>query len=147
MAYLHIDKVTIAWLAGLLEGKGCFTYACSPGIKLGMTDRDVVHKVALIWGRYVRGPYQYPHNRKPVYYTEVWAGHATGWMMTMLPFFSTRCSDKVREIIRRWRDAPTKAHRRGYGRKTECHPERKHYAHGLCAACYKRQRRQQKGVV
>lgn len=41
----------IAWLAGLLEGEGCFSF--EPGklaVTLAMTDRDVVERAAAITG-------------------------------------------------------------------------------------------------
>lgn len=37
------------WLAGLLEGEGCFTYSGStPMVQLQMTDKDVVERASLL---------------------------------------------------------------------------------------------------
>ena len=131
----------IAWLAGLLEGEGCFTYQCSPTIRVGMTDKDVVQRIAALFGRHVRGPYKYRDNMKPVYYTEVNGAVAVDWMQTILGFMGKRRSVKIREVLKKWDAAPTKAHKIGTGNVAECHPHRRHYAFGLCSACYKRAKR------
>jgi hypothetical protein len=121
------------WLAGLLEGEGCF---CSPGIKLGVTDRDVVVRVARILERHVRGPYKYGY--KPVYYTEIWAGPAIDWMRKLLPLMGRRRAAKIRSIVARWKKAPGKGHKKGTGARPRCHPNRRHYAFFMCRSCYRK---------
>jgi len=143
---MDISDTDLAWLAGLLEGEGCFCYQCSPGIKLGMTDKDVVSKVANLLGRWVRGPYRYRTNKKAVFYTEIWSHEAIWWMKKLLPYMSVRRSAKIKEIVERWELAPDKGHKLDTGAVSNCHPDRKHYANGFCRACYKRDRRS-KGLV
>jgi hypothetical protein len=128
------------WLAGLLEGEGCFTYSCSPGIQLGMTDRDVVERVARLLERHVRGPYQYKANRKPVYYTEVWGIEAINLMGQLRPLMGARRAKKIWEIQQRWAKAPGKGHKLGTGAVAQCHPKLRHYAAGMCRNCYRRDR-------
>lgn len=43
MKILHLD---LQWLAGLLEGEGCFQYngKPTPSIVVQMTDKDVINK-------------------------------------------------------------------------------------------------------
>lgn len=128
------------WLVGLLEGEGCFAYGDSPSISVGMTDRDVIEKLASILGTHVRGPYKYKHNRKPVYYANKFGHEAISWMFMLYPFMGERRRAKIVTIVSKWKLAPTKAHRRKTGKPVECgHETRKHYAHGLCSPCYKRQ--------
>jgi hypothetical protein len=152
MGYMHIQAeqaatlasdITVAWLAGILEGEGCFEYQCSPGIKLGMTDRDIVERVSLALGRNrVRGPYQYHGNKKPVFYTEIWGSSAIAWMRRLLPLMGERRSAKITAHIARWEVAPTKGHKLGSGMTALCHPEKPHYAHRKCRECYRRDRYQ-----
>ncbi len=135
------DEIAVAWLAGLIEGEGCFSYGVSPGIRVGMTDRDVVDRVSAILGRnHVRGPYRYRANKKPVFYTEVWGADAIAWMRRLLPHMGERRSKKIGTILERWVAAPGKHHALGTGRATECHPEETHYADGKCRSCYRKKR-------
>lgn len=126
------------WLAGLLEGEGCFCYQCSPGIKLGMTDKDVVERVAKLFGRHTRGPYKYKANKKPVYYTEVWGAEAISLMEKVFPHMGHRRAMKINEIWERWQKAPGKGHKLGTGARPTCHPKLKHYAFGMCRSCYRK---------
>lgn len=48
-------ELEIAWLAGILEGEGCFTNSfqngndySTPRLQLSMTDKDVVEKAAVL---------------------------------------------------------------------------------------------------
>jgi hypothetical protein len=139
-----ISSNDLCWLAGLLEGEGCFVYDDSPGIRVGMTDLDVVQRVALLLGnRRVRGPYNRSTHgslNKDVYYVECWSGPAIEIMKAILPYMGVRRSAKINEIIDRWTTAPTKGHKFGEGSLARCHPEKRHYANGLCRACWRKQR-------
>lgn len=137
----------ICWLAGILEGEGCFCYQCSPGIRVGMTDKDIIERIASLIGHNVRGPYKYRVNKKPVYYTEIWGSKAISWMMTLYCLMGNRRKERIKEIVTRWRLAPTKAHKLGTARVNDCgHTDRKHYAHGLCRSCYKKSMRDNNGI-
>ena len=61
---LKVNEINIAWLAGLLEGEGSFqldnrsakryqksTVLLSPILKISMTDKDVIKKVANMLGK------------------------------------------------------------------------------------------------
>lgn len=94
------------WLAGLLEGEGCF-YISPKGqarICLNMTDVDVVARAAGLLkadlkphGRQIR-----PHHKK-LWCCMVYSKRAIGWMMTLLPMMGSRRSAKIREIILTWK--------------------------------------------
>ncbi len=132
------------WLAGLLEGEGCFCYYASPGIQLVMTDRDVVERAAALLDRHVRGPYQQPGNRKATYHTDLWGENAIGWMKKLKPLMGARRTSKIEEILSRWGNAPGRAHKSGTGLTPQCeHPEREHYAFGLCRSCYRKDKYKQ----
>lgn len=97
----------IYWVAGVLEGEGCFTLRDGrPYIYCGMTDRDVVEKLkdTLGLGR-VSGPFiRTIIQHKPI---SVWTlskqKEAAGLMMTLYPLMGKRRQQKIREILQAWK--------------------------------------------
>lgn len=97
-----MNEIEIAWLAGLLEGEGCFysqgrSNGC--GLILGMTDKDVVEKAANLVGGKVRTKSEKRPNHKPA-----WAFHLTGdtavsVMKQVLPYMGQRRSQKIKEVL------------------------------------------------
>lgn len=108
---------TLAWLAGLLEGEGSFFLPSTterrphryPVIKLGMTDEDVVVRVATLFGRAItttRGR----HSDKFKYSTAV-EGKAAGWWMERLyPHMGARRRQKIVELLGHEPTAPLVRH-------------------------------------
>lgn len=88
------------WLAGLLEGEGCFTASNGTArMVLQMTDKDVVERAAKIMGSTVLGPYRYTVKKKPVYVTE-WGGiKALAWMRVLRYYMGERRTAKIDEIL------------------------------------------------
>jgi hypothetical protein len=95
----------ICWLAGLLEGEGCFlsTANKTPGIQLLMTDRDVVERAAALLGGRVGPPEIRGGNRKPRYSTRIYGNLAASWMMTLYAQLGTRRRAAVRKALTKWR--------------------------------------------
>lgn len=96
----------IAWLAGLLEGEGCFSTATSksPIIQLAMCDRDVVEHAARLFGAKRRPKsHDHPGRWKPQWVTAVYGNRAAGWMMTLYPLLARRRRQKIRAILAVWR--------------------------------------------
>lgn len=105
----------LCWLAGLLEGEGCFhvrtqspikagkTYGpyVYPSITLLMTDEDVVrraHQVAGVGN--VIGPNQKSPDRKPYWTWNVTrSSDAKVLMRLLLPLMGYRRAKRIREII------------------------------------------------
>ena len=62
-----MNEIEVAWLAGLLEGEGCFHLRKEddrPLIKLNMTDRDVIERAARLMGAtYSFRPRAEPHHK------------------------------------------------------------------------------------
>ena len=94
----------LAWLAGIVEGEGCFCFdkRCIK-IAVAMTDQDVMERVGRLFGVPVtaRGPY--PPGKKRVYGIQLYSNRAAGWMMTLYPFLGLRRSAKVRELLAIWK--------------------------------------------
>jgi len=105
----------IAWLAGLLEGEGCFgtikhtEYIKKyPIVRLAMTDRDIVEKAANLLKVNLLGPYKRQSQNGEIW-KSCWAmnicgNRAAGIMMTVLPLMGERRSLKIREILSLWAD-------------------------------------------
>lgn len=56
---VNIDQNQFFWLAGLLEGEGCFSVRQdgqrrSPKVLINMTDKDVIERVAALVGSGIR---------------------------------------------------------------------------------------------
>ena len=141
-----VNVSDIAWLAGLLEGEGSFGFRRpkhgrpDPMIQVRMCDQDIVHRVATMLGRTVRGPYSYQDKRgqvgvrKPTWQTSTCNRRAIEWMMTLYPFMGVRRREQIRKVIEFWKiPVPPPP-----SRIADCHPDRKHWGHGLCNRCYHR---------
>lgn len=108
----------IEWLAGLLEGEGCFGfyylkrnqngtgYYC-PQIRLSMTDRDVVGRAAKLMGTRVYLREGTPKGNKPVWTTRAAGAKAAGWMMTLYMLLGERRRTKIQEVLWVWRQTST----------------------------------------
>ena len=102
-----MEERNLCWLAGLLEGEGCFALRRhsnrpraigSPSIQLQMTDRDVVERAAFLLDRPVHQRVK-ADGRKTVYIVELCGRAAIPMMEMLLPYMGKRRADKIREII------------------------------------------------
>jgi hypothetical protein len=90
-----IPTEDLHWLAGLLEGEGSFlkgppSAPRHPVIALQMTDRDVVARVAAMFGRKV-GCWQPPEARwQTTYIARVTGAKAVAWMGVLRPLMGDR---------------------------------------------------------
>jgi hypothetical protein len=87
-----------AWLAGILEGEGCFHFNRSPKITVSMTDADIIARIAQLF----KSPFKALKLRpgcKQTYRTEVHAKKALTIMAVILPQMGTRRSEKIREVF------------------------------------------------
>lgn len=99
------------WLAGLLEGEGCFREGHKgvgfPRLKVNMTDRDVVARAAELLGTKLHGPHaRVCPSGKPAqsqYIAEVTGDAAAGWMMTLYSLLGLRRRAKIREVLSSWK--------------------------------------------
>lgn len=122
-----VETEDIYWLAGLLEGEGCFgahTKTKTPRIRLNMTDLDVVERAHKLLGATckisrVDRSKQNP-NWKDTYNFTVPGRRAAGWMMTLYSLMGERRQAKIREVLFEWQDHPVRRLRNfGIPRKLE----------------------------
>lgn len=124
---MRVTNLDIAWMAGLLEGEGCFylmkaqpitrrrpfaqdrsIMTCPlPKISLRMTDRDVVERACRLIGVGVVTVSGQTSSRKTVYHCGVTGAHAAGWMMTLYPWLGARRRDRIRRALAAWRTGKT----------------------------------------
>ena len=102
----------VFWLAGVMEGEGCFQIRKSGGIyaQLDMTDKDVVDRFKALCGVGVLAKPRVLKSGKTAYR---WAvsnqADAAGFMMTLLPVMGERRAQKIRECLAHWRATPLRA--------------------------------------
>lgn len=100
------SREDVIWLAGLMEGEGCFTWCSSLTVTLAMCDEDVVRRAARIMGaRSVRYRKRNPdrETQRPTFEFALTSARAAGWMMMLYPFMGERRQRRIRELLARWR--------------------------------------------
>ena len=95
----------IHWLAGIIEGEGCFfSGGTSISLYIKMSDEDVIKKAADIMGcEYVKATKNNP-KYKDLWSVRVGTMKAVEWMFTLYPLMSSRRKEKIRECIKKWID-------------------------------------------
>lgn len=103
----------IMWLAGLLEGEGCFYIQNKSdrpyqqhSLRLSMSDKDIVERAAEIMGCNVHGHTKLKSG-KTMYRAIVYGPQAAGWMMTLYPLMGQRRQKKIREVLSIWKTQPS----------------------------------------
>lgn len=130
-----MDALEIAWLAGLLEGEGCFCLRAngSSFINCSMTDEDTVRRVHEITKA---GTVTTPALRPGCKQVWAWRTGAREDVIricnAVLPYMGQRRSAKIRELLADYEQYPRYRARRG----TKVHGLRNTYLKGCrCASC------------
>jgi len=110
-----IDKsnwspVNLSWMAGLLEGEGCFSYdAPALQVRCQMTDEDVVRKLHLLAGfgnvNEVSPPVKYPNHKTSWEWKSRSSADVHAFELAILPYMGERRTQKI----------------------LDCHEARRHY--------------------
>ncbi len=102
----------IYWLAGLLEGEGCFTFNSRlPMIKIEMTDKDVIVVArnivspAINITTRIQKP-RFAENYKPLYGFQINGSKAVQWMMTLYSLMGERRKSRIKEVLNEWKSIP-----------------------------------------
>lgn len=124
----------IAWLAGLMEGEGCFLLRKDgiPVITYNTTDKDVAARVNALWSGMPQNIKRRQPHYKDVYRTSIYSQKACGWMMTLYSFMGARRKAKIACVVADWKS-------RSYSFRTppKCeHAATDYYAKGYCYLCY-----------
>src|SRR5713101_5647962 len=98
----------IAWIAGLLEGEGCFSinnkYDIQPQIHIRMTDLDVIERARSILGGNCVIREEKRNNKnsklKNIFNYSISSSKlALEWMHILYPWMGRRRQSKIRQII------------------------------------------------
>lgn len=98
-----MTNTQIAWLAGLLEGEGCFQFTKnnSPKFTIRMTDEDVIRRVGRMLSVTVLLEQKYKSHLgiKPTWCVHVYGEPALKIMRLVLPYTGERRSEKIQSVI------------------------------------------------
>lgn len=101
----------LAWLAGYLEGEGCFRIGAigrskhrprstgTPTVKVAATDWDVVVKAATLMGCEAKRTNRQTVVGKLVFTAEIHGDRALALMQMLLPHMCERRTGKIRDIL------------------------------------------------
>lgn len=101
-----ITSHELRWLAGLLEGEGCFhSSASSTCIVIKMTDLDIIEKFRIITKTTHLKVTVIPGTDrwKTRYSTSISGNLAIQWMMTLYLLMGIRRKAKIKDIIEKWK--------------------------------------------
>lgn len=101
-----ITSNQINWIAGILEGEGCFSHQGTPRIDLVMTDEDVIARARDILNKNEKIAITKAKldNRKTSYKIVIFGSLAMSWMMSIYPLMGRRRKEKIREILILWKE-------------------------------------------
>ena len=98
------------WVAGIVEGEGCIIWTKTPNLRVVMTDKDVMERLASYWKTklytYHRG---HENGRKTQYVLNMFGSKAVSWMFTLYSLLGLRRRAKIEEVIAQWKLSPGKA--------------------------------------
>ena len=64
----NLNEANWAWIAGIFEGEGCFSFTNSwPVMQIQMADKDVMEKISLFLEVPLKGPHYKKGGTKPTY--------------------------------------------------------------------------------
>lgn len=103
-----MEREDLLWLAGLLEGEGCFDlydYRTSTSrkpyarIRLAMTDQDVVERVAALWGKNAPSYPPRGSQKRSVFTTQLSGKAAKELLADLHPLMGKRRREKIEAIL------------------------------------------------
>lgn len=94
-----MDALQTAWLAGLIEGEGCFTFSRTPICRVQMTDEDIVARIAALFGSAYQSAPPRGTQRKTVFSTSIHGARALALMESIRPFMGKRRTERMGQVI------------------------------------------------
>lgn len=100
-----MKSLDIAWVAGILEGEGCFVIVdATPRILVEMTDEDIIVRLRNIISPKSKIGVLPPRRRKnkPSFILRIHGNLAIQWMLTVYTLMGARRKAKINEILLQW---------------------------------------------
>lgn len=97
-----MTDLELAWLAGLLEGEGCFSYRKDrniPTVEVKMCDLNVINRVAMLIGRKVTPIPPARDGYQPQYRARIQGEPARELMRELLPHMGQRRTARIKELL------------------------------------------------
>lgn len=111
-----IDKRELMWLAGIIDGDGCFyVNKTVPILQISMIDGDVIKKVSVLLNSSINSPSE-RNNCKKVFSTRIAGKKAVCYMTLLKPYVSLRRQSKIDQIF--LKDSISKMKRDEYVKNT-----------------------------
>src|SRR5688572_1418342 len=113
---MDLSPTDVAWLAGLLEGEGSFYLNKNhvngmvyryPVIVVNMTDRDVIERVASLFGTGVYDLPSYQEGRQPAFRTQITGKRAAALMVDLFPYMGRRRAARITDVLNEYRALDT----------------------------------------
>ncbi len=101
----ELSSFELGWLCGILEGEGCFDLHRNQRITVGMTDEDVIYKVAALFERVTKSPcnvnLQYPQkmHHSVCYKAQLDGEKAKIVMRLVVKYMSSRRRQKIWQCL------------------------------------------------
>ena len=95
-----MKKTDLYWLAGYLEGEGCFGFEGSPRIQVLATDKDTIYRAADLMGAKSVGTRPPTGIRRQCYRCQVSGDPAIALMQDLLPLMYSRRRARIKEVLR-----------------------------------------------
>ncbi len=112
-----VSTADLHWLAGLLEGEGCFSHHKStPVVSLGMTDFDVVERAHRLVPGAGKLAVSIVGQNKPMHRWSVHSRDAIALMMTLYTLMGERRRARITELLVWWQATPGAGTRGRHGR-------------------------------
>ena len=102
------------WLAGLIEGEGCYTWlkrVYKPQVIISMCDQDVIEKAAQLMGTSVVSVYPPSHRKRghsPQWHAKVTGQRAIYLMQALYPLMGKRRKARIDELYEMYDARPNK---------------------------------------
>ena len=148
---MKINREDLAWAAGFLEGEGTFycniqkpkkegwKAQAAISIRAVQVEKEPLERLANIFpfGK-MYGPYMGKSNKQPHYQ---WAVHSfeggQALIAAIWPWLSTKRKTQAKTAITKSLQVyNTRGTIHKIVRMSPCHPDRKHWAKGMCSVCY-----------
>ena len=104
-----MKTLDLGWLAGIIEGEGWIGFNTTksihrcPCVEVGMVDKDVIARVAGLFGKKVLGPYgPYTTNRQAHYQAQVYGKDAVRVLKLILPHLGKRRTKAAKKMLKWW---------------------------------------------
>ena len=103
-----INEIKLAWLAGILEGEGCFKMDPRPRIAVAMTDEDIIERVATLFSSSYTKWNVKTKGGKSVWQTTIGRRKDLPELLTRLyPYMGKRRQEKIDELFIYYKEVPS----------------------------------------